>query len=294
MHYCCQIQAVLLVTTISSVLLMYDLYMAQHGLTAVAPEAEALNYLTYYRYLAMTASALGMIPAGCSCIFGLEACSSIRQSKLSLAFGRSVKDIFGLVPRFALPLALCLALSLHLTMKGTDPHLYPETWNFRTVSTSAFHSVDYFFGQQAPMSEFKMIPTSWLASVLHFLYLVVFALIMTNLFIAIIGDAWEESVMDAHSWMVFSRASFAAAIYSEQEEKAWPAMLVVVRQLSETGKVMDSPDDWIGRVNSIRNAVKEDVNGSVDGVERRMAAMEDELTEVKVLLRQVLSRLEDN
>eukprot|EP01047_Picozoa_sp_COSAG01_P031747 COSAG01_NODE_2264_length_8047_cov_18.774409_4_plen_163_part_00 len=127
----------------------------------------------------------------------------------------------------------------------------------------------------------------FLATLLHLMFLVAFALVMTNLFIAIIGDAWEESVVDAPQWRTFSLASFAAALhFDEQGEAACSKVLVVVKELSESGRDNETRphDKWIGRLKHVKRAVKDEVAELSGTVQQRIDRVERQVAEVRSML----------
>eukprot|EP01047_Picozoa_sp_COSAG01_P031746 COSAG01_NODE_2264_length_8047_cov_18.774409_3_plen_572_part_00 len=153
-HYSCQVQANIILTAFSCYLLCFDTYMAWTEIAWLPRESPPVQNVWALNALATLCGALGMIPAGCTLVFGVEATLSIRQTKLSMAFARSTIDIFGLLPRFVTQLAICLGLSMHVALRNEDPEFFvaAEMKQWDTAGHSMFSAVDYFVGQQPVIS----------------------------------------------------------------------------------------------------------------------------------------------
>lgn len=117
----------------------------------------------------------------------------------------------------------------------------------------------------------------WVITGIHVVFTIFVSLIVANLLIAIIGDSWEQSVLDAESWRRFGKAAFATAcadsaahanmqrrlgasrpsrrgiVYESSEQ--WPAVLAEVRTELDSKGEDDDQAPWEGRVIAIKNEV---------------------------------------
>jgi hypothetical protein len=101
---------------------------------------------------------------------------------------------------------------------------------------------DYFFGPPTALNtyfftgagELSMELPGLLLSVFHMFVTVGLSLVVNNLVIAFINDAWLESVDDGAAWRRYGRAAFAVAVAhhlhcdeSEGRPLEWPCKLVL-------------------------------------------------------------------
>jgi hypothetical protein len=96
-------------------------------------------------------------------------------------------------------------------------HLPSSCFHFAThcrYSFSILAGADYLFGAPRSVGAFAIVPNVWwLLSFVHIFALVAGSILVVNLLIGIVSDAWEQSVGDSLYWRRFGRAAFAVAIY---------------------------------------------------------------------------------
>jgi hypothetical protein len=130
---------------------------------------------------------------------------------LCRAIGRGIAETFGLI-LFLVPVIVAAAVMLHVAAHDTDLLVRPADAWLLHFGRTAFSVVDYIFGAPFSVNGFWTAHASWLLTPVHVLILLIVTLIVANLLIAIVGDSWEESVLDGEAWRRFGRAAFATAV----------------------------------------------------------------------------------
>ena len=240
--------------------------------------------------------------AGLLC--GLEATRSVLGIKLVLGLLRGVAGVFGLV-FFVAPMFICFGAMMHIATSDADLLTRPEDEQWAGAGRAVLGAADYLFGvggatvgvgdyyhQARPTSAW----TSGLATMVHLFALSTITLIYTNLLIAITGDAWDESVLDAAAWRRFGLSAFASAATgatslhadsarpkagqpehglhaprrldtedsreepgsasTSQEASEWPAVLAWIKPESAEGLFESVCGEWKGKVVAVTSEVE--------------------------------------
>eukprot|EP01043_Picozoa_sp_COSAG02_P018932 COSAG02_NODE_897_length_16123_cov_10.462993_8_plen_539_part_00 len=284
-------------TAISAYFIVVDSWIAYYGLTHPL-ESDQMSHIRPWIVLEKLLGCLAAFISAASLVLGVECLRSVKGMRFALASVRGLAETFGLLLFFG-PVLFGVAVQYFLAVGGdVDLLVRPQDEQHANFGRTFLGVLDALLGSPEPFDEYVDLHRSsyfsgrWAITVVHVVFTLFVSLIVANLLIAIVGDSWEQSVLDSIAWRRFGKCSFAVACADSaasadksrqlgarrrsrrgsvyEYETGWPAVLAWVKPLDLDSKADDNEQaPWEGRVVAIKNevsSVKSTISRVTDGI----------------------------
>ena len=284
-------------TAVSSYFVFVDSWIAYYGL--VHPlESDEMSQIRPWIVAEKLLGCGAAFIASASLVLGVECLRSVKGMRFALASVRGLAETFGLLLFFG-PVLFGVAVQYFLVIGAdTDLLVRPQDEQHLHFGQSFLGVLDALLGSPEQFGEYVDLHRSsrvsgrWAITAIHVVFTLFVSLIVANLLIAIVGDSWEQSVLDSVAWRRFGKSSFAvgcadSTVTADQQRQlgarnwsrrgsvfetdgSWPAVLAWVKPVDLDSKADENEGaPWEGRVVAIKNevsSVKSTVSRVTDGI----------------------------
>ena len=161
---------------------------------------------------------------------------------------------------------------------------------FSTFGDTLYNVYRFIYGETLTIEDMKQSKSLITMSVLKSLFMFFVQIVLLNLLIAIMGDIFDEVQARSSAEACYGRAklvmqyeSLFTEWYKNRNPQFYPRYLFVLKRDEADGTVDTA---WAGRIKEIKQAIKNDLRGDFQRLER----VESKLDVVEKMLQQLLEK----